>query len=166
MAKEIETIIELDDKLNNEQNIIYHNVSVAMGLSDSASRLLYVLYIAETPCTQKEICSEWFFSKQTINTTIRNLVQKEYIILESVEGSKKEKYICLTKSGRELAEQTVSKLRNAEVKAYSKLMKEEQERYIRIHTKLNTYLKETTDALIEECKNDTGNTRTKSERNL
>lgn len=151
MKKSVEAMIDMDDKLNNEQNAIYHEVSVRMGISDSTLWILYVLYKEDGICTQKAICSDWYFTKQTINTTISNMVKKGYIQLEPIPNSKKEKGILLTKQGYALAKKTANELRKAEIAAYSKLTLAELEEYIRIHQKINNYLRETTEAIhIEE----------------
>ena len=77
---------------------------------------LMVLYtlLSDTPLTQKNIVEEVGLVKATVNTVIRDLKKREYVVLTASKTDRREKYILLTDSGRKYAEETVSPLLDAE----------------------------------------------------
>ena len=77
---------------------------------------LMVLYtlLSDTPLTQKNIVEEVGLVKATVNTVIRDLKKRDYVVLTASKTDRREKYILLTDSGRKYAEETVSPLLDAE----------------------------------------------------
>lgn len=120
----------LISKLNKEFDELYHKISVHYNLSDSSFWILYTLYENKQGYTQKEICSDWYFSKQTINSSIKDLENKKYIELKYENNNKKNKKICLTELGLEIAKNTVKKVIEAENRAFSKINKKELDKVI------------------------------------
>ena len=57
--------------LLGETEAVYHEMSLKLGLSDSAFIILYALCEQGNGCLQKDICAQAFVSKQTINSSIR-----------------------------------------------------------------------------------------------
>ena len=53
------------NKIHKRMNVLYHSYAKKAGLSDAAFWLLYSLYEYGRPCTQKELCEEWFYAPQT-----------------------------------------------------------------------------------------------------
>lgn len=130
MEKEINDKWTMINQLNKEFDEVYHKIAVHYKLSDSSFWILYVLYEKKEGCTQKEICADWCYSKQTINTAIKDLEKKEYISLNYEDSNRKYKKICLTPKGLEIAENTVKKVMEVENIAFSKIDKKEFDRVI------------------------------------
>ena len=70
------------NRLYKELDDLYHNLALRQGLSDSASIILYALYLLGDGCLQRDICDLSYISKQTINSSIRRLEQDGYLYLQ------------------------------------------------------------------------------------
>ena len=91
------------NRLYKELDDLYHNLALRQGLSDSASIILYALYLLGDGCLQRDICDLSYISKQTINSSIRRLEQDGYLYLQPGRG--RDMHICLTPEGRRLVEE-------------------------------------------------------------
>lgn len=109
---------------------LYHNVAKQCGLSDSAFWTLYSVKESEGPCTQKELSESWFYSKQTVNSTLKQLEKRGILRLELVPGSRKNKQIFLTEEGEKLAEKKVVPLMKAEYRALERFHEEERRSFL------------------------------------
>lgn len=67
----------------------------------------------------------WSLSKQTVNTIVSNMVQKNFATLEIVPNTKNRKNICLTESGRQYGEKMIMPVYAAEQRAVARLSGEE-----------------------------------------
>ena len=88
------TVYGLLERLNRqskELDSIYYNIAVHLGLSENAFWELYILSDTARKYSQQDICEEWSFSKQTVNSTVSGLVEKGYVYLERAPDSKKER---------------------------------------------------------------------------
>ena len=61
------------NQLYKEMDEIYHQYARGHGISDTALWLLYSLYLSDVPYTQREICSEWHYPPQTLNSALKTL---------------------------------------------------------------------------------------------
>lgn len=148
MANTVNEKWALMNKLNKEYDNLYHKVATFYNLSDSAFWILYYLYENKQGCTQKEICSDWYFSKQTINSAIKDLEKKGYISLYYENDNRKRKNIVLTSEGLEIANNTVEKIIEAENRAFSKIDQKELDRFINFFQNQLFFLKEEIDKII------------------
>lgn len=138
--------------MSKKRVALYHKVALSIGVSDSALGVLYALLEAETPCSQYDLCSEWFIPKQTINSSVAALQEKGLIFLSPVAGTKNKKSIALTDVGKEFAAKNIVKLRNAELHALLELTPEEREQYIRLNQKYNKSLTEKLECFfVDSC---------------
>ena len=71
--------------------------------------------------TQRQICEQIGTPFTTLNSTIKNLEEKEYIKLEVNENNKKEKYIILTPKGEGYSKNIIEPLLEIEEKTASTL---------------------------------------------
>lgn len=110
---------------------LYHKIANYYNLSDSSFWILYVLYQNPEGCTQKAFYSDWYFNKQTINSSIKYLENKGYITLKFEENSKKFKRIYITQKGIELSKNTIARVIEIENRVFSE--KEEKEMNIVIN---------------------------------
>lgn len=114
--------------LSNEIEKAYHETALKFGLSDSAMLVLYAACNGKGSCFISEITNLSGTSKQTINSALRKLEKENVIYLKAHSSKKKE--ICLTESGKVLAENTVAKLINIENEIFGSWSDDERQQYI------------------------------------
>ena len=117
------------NKFDKELDELYHETALKMGISDSAFCIFYILYNLGDGCLQKDICHEAFANKQTVNSSIRKLVQEGYIYLK--QGRGRDKHIFLTESGQ-FVENHIVPVVQKENEAFSALKEEEQKELLRL----------------------------------
>ena len=121
------------NRLISETDGLYHQASLKIGLSDSASRILYALYTAGGSCPLSDIYKDAGISKQTVNSALRKLEEEGTVRLEQHHG--KAKLVFLTEQGRGKANQTVSRLVDAEIGAFESWSEEEIDTYMALTNK-------------------------------
>ncbi len=137
------TLVDFDRMLNGLDHI-YSEFSRACGLSDCAYWMLVDTGTAGGSIAVSRLTSEWFYSKQTINSAIKTLTARGFATLEFAEGSRKNKVVCLTDEGRRFAEQYALPAVKAEQRAFGALEPWEQREIMRLVGKFSH-------ALNEEC---------------
>ena len=120
------------NRLYKELDDIYHEIALAIGISDSALAVLYVVCTLGDGCLQKDICREAYVSKQTVNSSVRNLERNGFLYLEK---SGRDKHICLTEKGRQFVEQKIRPVVDMENGAFLEMEPEERAEFIRISQK-------------------------------
>lgn len=119
-------------KINKEIDDLYHNIANYFNLSDSTFWIMYSLYEKQDGLTQKEICSDWAYSKQTINSAIKKLLDLKYIEMENDIPNNYGKKIRLTSLGLNVAEKTIKKVMKAEDESFSKIKEEDIDKVISV----------------------------------
>ena len=114
--------------LLGEINAQYHEMSLKLGLSDSAMMVLYAICDNGECCLLQEICRRTGVSKQTINSAIRKLEREGMVYLEAMGA--KNKNACLTERGKGLAEDTVMRIMEAENDIFATWPQEDVARYL------------------------------------
>lgn len=114
---------------------LYHQVSLKLGISDSAMRSLYTVYDNGGTCLLSDIYKQSGISKQTVNSAIRKLESDEILYLELETG--REKRVYLTEKGKNYVEKTVARLYAAECEIFATWSEEEINSYIRCMEKYN-----------------------------
>lgn len=73
--------------------------------SNVPSTLMWILYALNDDKihTQVEICNDWDLPKSTVNTIIKDLEHKGYVILTPIKGKRREMTVELTIKGKEYA---------------------------------------------------------------
>ncbi len=107
------------NQLYKEENDLYHDLTIRLGLSDSAFSILYTICYLGGGCTQKEVCSCAFLSKQTVNSSVRKLEEQEILYLE--KGQRRDTHLYLTEKGKALAEEKIKPVIDMELAAFSSL---------------------------------------------
>ncbi len=116
--------------LCSEINYIYHRMAVKLGLSDSVMTVLYTLCNFGEECPLGEIIRCSGISKQTVNSALRKLESDGMIVLRPFGG--KQKMVCLTASGKALADSTVARVLDIEREIFDSWTTQEQEIYLRL----------------------------------
>lgn len=135
------TLVDFDQLLNGLDHI-YSEFSRACGLSDCAYWMLVDTSTAGGSVAVSRLTSEWFYSKQTINSAIKTLKARGFATLEFAEGSRKNKVVCLTKEGRQFAERYALPALKAEQRAFCALEPCEQREIMRLIGKFSQVLDE------------------------
>ena len=133
------TLVDFDRMLNGLDHI-YSEFSRACGLSDCAYWMLVDTSTAGGSVAVSRLTSEWFYSKQTINSAIKTLTARGLATLEFAEGSRKNKVVCLTKEGRQFAERYALPAQKAEQRAFGALDPWEQREIMRLIGKFSQVL--------------------------
>ena len=120
------------NRLYKELDDIYHEIALAIGVSDSALAVLYVVCTLGNGCLQKDICREAYVSKQTISSSVRNLEKNGFLYLEK---SGRDKHICLTEKGRQFVEQKIRPVVDMENRAFLEMEPDERAEFIRLSQK-------------------------------
>lgn len=115
------------NQIYKEMDVIYHNYAKSLGLSDTAFWVLYCIFEHNGSFTQSELCRDWSFSPQTLNSSLKDMEKRGLIRLDPVQGNKKNKLINLTAEGEMLLENAISPLMQAEGESFSALNNEECE---------------------------------------
>lgn len=123
-----------------ETDELYREAAKALGLSDSAFWILYVLRAEEKDLTQSEICDALYQPKQTVNSALKKLENDGYIELTE-RDDRRSKRINLTKKGGKLAEETVDRVIAAEYRTLEGLTEQEQEGFIQLFRKYTDFLR-------------------------
>ncbi len=109
--------------LNAELDALYHHASLKLGLTDSASIVLYAICDNGGDCLLSDIYKQSGVSKQTVNSAIRHLERKRILYLEPYSG--RAKRVVLTETGKAYVQKTTARLFDAEAAAFSSWTEEE-----------------------------------------
>ena len=139
------------NSIMKETDEIYREAAKAIGLSDCAFWILYVLREDCGAVTQSQICRTLYQAKQTVNSALKKMQQSGYIELCS-SGDRRSKRIQLTEKGMLLAEKTVDKVIAAEHGALSEMTDAEQEAFIGLLRKYTFFLQKHMQELTEKQK--------------
>lgn len=123
----------------------YHNMSLKLGLSDSAMGILYTICDNGESCPLQKICRCTGLSKQTINSAIRKLESENVIYLEP--AGTKNKTVFLTENGKLLAQKTAMRILEIENDILASWSGRDVEKYLELTEKFLTSLKEKADTL-------------------
>ena len=140
MAVFINKQLERFNLLSSEIDGVYHDAALKMGLSDSAMMVLYTVCSYGDSCFLSDIVHMSGVSKQTINSSLRNLEADGIVYLEAWGARKKKVY--LTERGRKLAEATVHRLIAIENGIFDSWSEEEKKLYLDLTQRYLTVLEE------------------------
>ena len=116
---------EAIDRMNqcmNRLDRLYYIAARKLGVKDNSLLLYYVLNDGKAH-SQKEISEEWLVPRTTLNTVVKEEIEKGYIRLET-PGSTREKNIILTENGKIYAENLLCRVFAAEEQALERTMRE------------------------------------------
>ena len=134
--------------LRGELEAVYHMMSLKLGLSDSASMILYAICEEGDSRPLSEICHLSGLSKQTINSSIRKLETEGILYLEKTDS--KSKKVFLTEAGKDLAQRTVQKIHRTENTILASWPPQDVEKYLELTERLLAALKEEAVRIGEE----------------
>lgn len=119
--------------LYKELDDIYHKLALKAGLSDSAFLVLYAIVDMGDGCVQKEISECFSLSRQTINSSVKNLQEKGYISL--TKGNGRDKHIHLTAKGQKYVEDKIIPIIKLENDVFDAMLPEDREKLLALSEK-------------------------------
>lgn len=140
MREPISKAMKRYNYLLGELNAVYHEMSLKLGLSDSAMIILYTICDQGKRCPLQDICRYSGLSKQTVNSALRKLEAEGVIYL--VSAGSRNKTVCLTEKGMGLAERTVKRIMQAENEIYTSWPEQDVEKYLELTEHFLTALQE------------------------
>ena len=132
-------------RLDHQIEEFYHELAVRLGLSDSAFQVLWSVAELGEGCTQRDICRQFFLSKQTGHSSVRKLEQEGVLMLRP--GSGREVAIFLTEKGKALVGEKVVPAMEAERAAARGLQAAEWETALRLMRKWFGLFREAAEAI-------------------
>lgn len=123
------------NRLDNLLDQVYNSYLSSNGISMTTMWILYFTYMSNGTSTQKDICENWFYVSQTINSALKVLEKNGVVELYFAEGNRKSKQIRLTDKGVKQCIELVEPIIRAENNAFSVLTEAEQELLVSISKK-------------------------------
>ncbi len=105
---------------------IYRRAINQTGMTENEFWIWYALIIMDGDYSQQDICEMWALPKQTINTIVARMVQKGYVVLEAIPGTRNRKNIRLTETGKEYGEKILLPICEAEERTFDRFPLEER----------------------------------------
>ena len=138
-----------NDRIYNENTLLYHRLARACGLRDCAFWLLYTLRSEEAPLTQTQLSEQLSLPKQTVNSALKKLVEEGVLRLEAADGNLKNKRVCLTEAGEAFLRRTVDRVFGVESAAAARLTEEERSALVALSQKLLDAFRAETEAFLQ-----------------
>ena len=147
MEKNYSRVSQLNAVIS-EINGVYRDLAQHFGLSNSELDILYTALYQGGSCTLRQICLLTGMSKQTLNSALRKMEQEGLLTLEAVDG--KQKKVCLTPAGKELAARTAGVELDIEVSILDSWSPEEAELFLRLNERYLQGLRQSLNQLKEK----------------
>ena len=128
------------NNLIEEIESVYHDVSLKFGISDSVSKIIYTICDNGGSCMLSDIRKLTGLSKQTVNSSIRNLEKENIVYLKAVDGKTKE--VIFTQKGCIFAENTALRLIGIENEIFDSWEDKDVETYLRLTDKFLACIRE------------------------
>ena len=93
------------DSLYKMIDDVYHEIALSMHLTDSAFLILYCLLELGDGCSQKDICKLYSISKQTVNSSVKSLEGKGFLVRKTGVG--RDIHLFFTEFGRKFSEEHI-----------------------------------------------------------
>ena len=123
------------DRLNRQIDELYREIAARRGLSGSAYGILQAMLVLGEGCTQIAVCRHACLNKQTVNSSVRRMVQDGLIELRQGEG--REMRMHLTAQGERVMRERVLPVERAESEVFDEMPVEDQRAILRL---VNRYL--------------------------
>lgn len=137
------------NQIYKEMDVIYHNYAKSIGLSDTAFWILYCISERNGSFTQSELCREWSFAPQTLNSALKDMEKRGIIRLDPVFGNKKNKLLHLTADGEHLVSKAIVPLIQAEGESFSALNEAECEQMLTLTERYAEALRRSIESMKE-----------------
>lgn len=99
----------------------YETYAKSVGLTYPGLAVLRIIYETPENCTQKFICEQTLYPKQSVNLIIRSFWKQGYIEMKEIDSDRRNKAIKLSESGLQFTAQVIERLERAEAAAMTSL---------------------------------------------
>lgn len=130
MDKKTREQIDLINQKTKELNALYRLAAYKSNISDGEVNIWSMLLNCDEEYSQQDLAELLSLPKQTVNSLITRMIQKEFVVLEHDPGTRNRKVIRLTEAGRHFGEQHVKWIFDAEQRAMEDTDPEEVMAYI------------------------------------
>lgn len=132
--------LKLYSRIIRDIDLVYHNIAVKIGVSDSALHILYFLYTeySDRDCPIHEIYKNSCMPKQTVCSALKKLADKNIISIPD------EKTVVVTDDGRIYLENNIKPLFEIEKSIIGSWSDDELDCYIDLNLRFLNQLKERT----------------------
>lgn len=137
-------------RIYKEIDMEYHKLAVYYNLSDSEFFILNSIYTSDSSISQQDIIKEWTYSKQTINSSIKNLIKKGLLKIEIDSQNKRRKIIKLTIDGEKIVNKIMPNFNKIENLTFGKIPDDLIISYNKSLRKALEYFKTETSKIYEE----------------
>ena len=141
MNDHLQQQLQVLNRLYKESDHIYSRLASRLGMTDTAFWVLYAIVHSEEPMVQNDLCSDFFFTVQTIHSAINNLRKDGLLELQVIPGTRNRKAILLTEKGKDFVANTINKADEIEKNAFLCFSEEEREMYLSLFKRYIEYLK-------------------------
>lgn len=138
------------DSLYKMIDDIYHEIALSIHLTDSAFIILYCLLELGDGCSQKDICKLYSISKQTINSSVKSLESKGFLIRRS--GSGRDIHLYFTEFGKKFANEHIGPVFDMENATFACMELSECEQLLSLTRKYVQILQKHTNQYLSEKK--------------
>lgn len=153
MEQKLQQQLSTLNRLYKESDEIYRGIAGRYGLTDTAFWILYAITHTDGDCTQNDLCNDWFYPVQTINSAVGNLQKKGLVRLETITGTRNRKRILLTDAGEIFTDRIISKIDELERNAFLMFTNEERKTYISLYQRHNEYIRRERDKVFNTIEN-------------
>ncbi|OZG65252.1 MarR family winged helix-turn-helix transcriptional regulator [Bifidobacterium eulemuris] len=139
----IPALLERFNQMWKEIDHAYHEAARRSGLSDCGFCVMYGLMCSAAPMPQKELSSDWQYSKQTVTSAVQQLERRGLIMIRLADGSRRDKVLELTEDGRSFVERNVRPIAVAEQTALEEIGEDNAELLIDLMRRYTSLLDQT-----------------------
>ena len=116
--------------LRDEQFSLFENYARQNGINSKFLLVFKWIYNNPQGITQEFICKQTYFSKQVIQSIVKNYMGKGWLYLEAIPNDKRRKLVRMTDLGAKELAALIEPLSIIEAKAMSVLTKEQQKAFL------------------------------------
>ena len=127
------------NSVDKEISDLYHAIGKQLGLSDSAFTILYGMVLLGNDCLQIDIVNQFHITKQTINSSVRNLEKQGYIQLRKGKG--RDMHLSLTPLGEQVVEEKIYPVIQVEIDFVKEMPAEQMQIYLQLSQEYTARLK-------------------------
>ncbi len=111
---------------------LYEAYAKARGMTYMSMTVLETICTHRENCTQKLICDETHYPKQSVNLVVKAFWQAGYVTLQELPEDRRNKRIVLTEKGEGYAKGTVDELWRIDESATARLTEPQREELLRL----------------------------------
>ncbi len=113
---------------------LYEEFARAKGMTYLSMAVLDVIYDHPDGCTQKQICAQTHYPKQSVNLIIKSFLADGLVALRETPEDRRNKLVTLTARGQDFARGTVGALWDIDRRSTESLSPAQQEQLVQLLT--------------------------------